>query len=587
MIENKNFSKNIKFVYDRNLTGYPFNNFNDGITKEQILNKIKQAILTLENRGILTKGKFLDLKSEGAEEFKNIYDSMFDILDNSHDVIKHNKEHSSIFKNENFIILINDFNHLKLVSCSEKSIEDCLEQLIRVHKYLDDILKFEFSENYGFVGPDLKKLGDSFTFICDLHLSNIKNKEIFTKFNEESTKDGLSIIKNKVPNNESNDLLVKLKISSNFKLSEKEILHKINNKIYNLHYLENNYNNQQIEHVNLDKLTLTKGQNEERHKNLIKAYKNSFEIYKFTHLPNNVTLNTVFYDNLNKVNNLSYYTSFHKFFDNFIEARMDKQVEKTDEAKLNKNILNFQKFDLYKLKELFYKNDTVQIKSIRILRNIEGFNLVKYLNKKERQEIEKHLNDKISKSGNYHFDSTNNTYTTDNNRINIRILDEDHLTFNLQLTGFIEGNQKIEEIERFLSIYKEVSGKLNYFGFNYQFDESLGFLTNDIDNLGAGLRLELKVERKKNLDLTLFILDKRAGFDIINNNEEEDFITVNCDLNTETSLMYIFEHLNKFLKIVIIKNEEYQDNNNNNNSNNDSNNKSNQIESKEDDIEII
>lgn len=538
----------VKFEYNRNLPGYSFINLDKKLKKE-IEAIICLAINHLEKSSSISKGEFVRYSNEPERFMKIINENHINIVDT-------NKEGLVLFVTENnsFILLINhSSSHLRIIVTSTKnennfiSLLETYERLNLIHKHLDEVLHFAYDFNFGYLNSNIDNLANGLSVEGSFNLKKIRshNSETYSEILKHFCLSESS-------NNEGN---VYFNLTQKLNTSENEFLEILFQTVYNLNFIEENYNNDiKIENL-ADKIDTSRLDISKSERlfltNLQHAYNESYNLHKYTHLyPSNLTLNNVMNDSLNNLNDLIYFKQFSIFYTillsrfggNFILGMIGKENLQL----INKNIEDsrdsftfFNNYDLSRINNL----------NLSIRRNLKNYNFVNKLNLNEKNEIHSLLLENLaflssSNIDNYEFDEQNNFYYFFNRQIVIKINFEDHLIFELNLN---EKKDALKLIKWFFNIYSDVTKKLNYNKIEYLADNSFGYLTTNLKYLGNGLHYSIEIENKDGHDFSLNTVQENEGFDI---EKTEDNLKLYCYLNPNVGIYRLFNVTNELLKAL-------------------------------------
>ncbi len=178
--------KNLKICVYRNLKNYPFScNTYDKNNLEKIENEIKKIINKINIKSHIATYYSLEDKS-GKDIIKQnnipiLHDEKMTKFNNNYPknrgVIKFE------FKNNIIFGIVNDIDHLKLFSHSEKI--ETMDQLNQSFIYIIEILNqfgreinFEFNKRFGYLNSNPSCIGNGMKIQIDLKLNGIKNDDI-------------------------------------------------------------------------------------------------------------------------------------------------------------------------------------------------------------------------------------------------------------------------------------------------------------------------------------------------------------------------------------------------------------------------
>ena len=239
-----------KFEYYRNLPNYPFVAKCRSSQLQEILTKINTAVDSLDNSNF-------DLKC--VKFFENPYEYSEILKDNRVFLWTTPSSNSALFHSTfndgdlKIILLVNDNSHLRIVVNGTKSkMSEAYEKLSSIHRVLDEKLNFEFDSSYGFLNSDIKKLGNTLSFYGEFLIDKLFNNkpELFEEIRKTFD---ISVFEvNESNPNSDNHMSVKINMTQTLKESENEFLENVFQKLYNLDYLNTNYNkDDRVENISL------------------------------------------------------------------------------------------------------------------------------------------------------------------------------------------------------------------------------------------------------------------------------------------------------------------------------------------------
>ena len=161
----------------RNLDGFKFLSRCDEAAKLEILNKIREVILSIES---LTEGFYIDVDKSSAMEK--------DFLIERHLISRNlaaNKGPRGVVvaDNELFGAMINEEDHLRLqVLRSGLDLEECWKKINAVDDLIEEKLRYAFSPGYGYLTACPTNVGTGIRVSVMLHLPGLKMTEQLNKF---------------------------------------------------------------------------------------------------------------------------------------------------------------------------------------------------------------------------------------------------------------------------------------------------------------------------------------------------------------------------------------------------------------------
>lgn len=461
--------------------------------------------------------------SKNQEKFNEIIDK------NGIDMVP--RDDSVLFTTDDrsIIIIINDHSHLRIISTHNNDINECYSKLVNITNNLDEILNFVHDPHYGYLNQSVRKLGSSLYFYCEL---TIKGLEVNKRVNYEEIMKFFELKK-------EGDGVVSFAYQQLLSQTENEFLEFINNRIFNLNFLESS-EKAEVEHAELDKV-------ESEH--LIKAYTETYNLYKWSHYPENITINSVLFDSVNNKNNTLYFRYFPVFYQKYImSSRHLNELHIHPDQSIRHNLEDYS--ELSNLSQ----TDFIKVKNIhiKIRRNIRGYNFPAYLAEGEKAELDKILSDNVSfvsSLGNYKYEETTNTYSFNDGKIKIILNQNDHLTFEFYHEDpdftVLKVSEFLDLLKSFFTAFKEINSKLEYNHYYYATDPLLGYLTNDNNYIGTGLTFNSEL-LKEEVDYDQEkLLDEKIGFDLLNN---PDSMTITCSLSIDSSINKMFEFFGNFMR---------------------------------------
>ena len=536
----KNIQK-IIFSFSRNLKNFPFINIIDEEQKEDIKNIIINVLDLLINSNQITFlqkfENFNDNENENKKE--NIYNVNY--------ILKYINKNLSNINNDNFyeiyvnknlstVILVNLDEHLEIFGICDKNIdenfilENKLNEIINIIDSFEKKIKFEYSNKYGFINKNIKKLGYGFNINSEIILSKNENIEKIIKKNNF---DNIKIINN---NNENE---IKLNLENYFKLNEinlKIFIKNYYNKISGLiNYEKNNNNNLNDNNLNeIDDLI-----NEEKNilsnsgKTLINYYNNKKKTFIF--------------------DNPDYIYTYPKFINKFLlnSQNFNNNYFNKENSTLNnnfdkKNIISLKIKIIRNLKNFPFSNNKFN-KNKEILSQI--LNCLNILNLKEKigqfysfdKQNEKETALKILNNNNIKLKYININNNEENfggviqltNNIIIVVNDIDHLKFYFNI---LNPNDMLNDyIFNVLKMVNNFNKNLNFINDNYY-----GIITSNINKIGNGLTIKFLLKIKM-LKVTLLNLIDNLNQSFLKKFQKKKF--------DEIKYYYYEEKNEKFLKI--------------------------------------
>ena len=161
----------------RNLDGFKFLSHCDETTKLEILNKIREVILSIEP---LTGDFYIDVDKSSAVEK--------DFLIERHLISRNlagNKGPRGVVvaDNELFGAMINEEDHLRLqVLRSGLDLETCWKKINTIDDLIEEKLRYAFSADYGYLTACPTNVGTGIRVSVMLHLPGLKMTEQLNKF---------------------------------------------------------------------------------------------------------------------------------------------------------------------------------------------------------------------------------------------------------------------------------------------------------------------------------------------------------------------------------------------------------------------
>ena len=536
----KNIQK-IIFSFSRNLKNFPFINIIDEEKKEDIINIIKNVLYLLINSNQITFlqkfENFNDNENENKKE--NIYNVNYIlkyINKNVSNINNNNFYEIYINKNLSILILINLDEHLEIFGICDKNIdenfilENKLNEIINIIDSFEKKIKFEYSNKYGFINKNIKKLGYGFNINSEIIISKNENIEKIIKKNNF---DNIKII-----NDNNNENEIKLNLENYFKLNEINLrifIKNYYNKISGLINYENNNNN--LNDNNLNEID-----------DLIKEEKNI--------LSNSGKTLINYYNNKKKTfifDNPDYIYTYPKFTNKFLlnSQNFNNNYFNKENSSLNnnfdkKNIISLKIKIIRNLKNFPFSNNKFN-KNKEILSQI--LNCLNILNLKEKigqfysfdKQNEKETALKILNNNNIKLKYININNNEENfggviqltNNIIIVINDIDHLKFYFNI---LNPNDMLNDyIFNVLKMVNNFNKNLNFINDNYY-----GIITSNINKIGNGLTIKFLLKIKM-LKVTLLNLIDNLNQSFLKKFQKKKF--------DEIKYYYYEEKNEKFLKI--------------------------------------
>ena len=542
----KNIQK-ITFSFSRNLKNFPFINIIDDEQKEDIKNIIINVLDILINSNQITflqKFENFNKDSNENENNENIKEKIYDV----NYILKYINKNSSNINNNNFyeiyinktlstVILINVDEHLEIFGICDKNIDENfiletkLNEIINIIDSLEKKINFEYSNKYGFINKNIKKLGYGFNINSEIILQKKENIENIIKNNNF---DNVKII-----NNNENE--IKLNLENYYKLHEtnlKIFIKNYYNKISGLINYENNNNKINIDD-NLNEID-----------DLIKEEKNI--------LSNSGKTLINYYNNTKKTfifDNPDYIYTYPKFTNKFL----------LNSQNFNNNYFNKENISSI-LNNNFDKKNIISLK-IKIIRNLKNFPFSNNKHNKNKEILSQILNclnilnlkEKIGQF--YSFDKQNEKETAikilNNNNIKLKYIninnnkenfggviqlnnniiivvnDIDHLKFYFNVLN--PNDMLNDNIFNVLKMVNNFNKNLNFINDNYY-----GIITSDINKIGNGLKIKFLLKIKM-LKVTLLNLIDNLNQSFLKKFQKKKF--------DEIKYYYYEEKNEKFLKI--------------------------------------
>ena len=537
----KNIQK-IIFSFSRNLKNFPFINIIDEEQKEDIINIIKNVLDLLINSNQITFlqkfENFNDNENENKKE--NIYNVNYIlkyINKNVSNINNNNFYEIYINKNLSTVILINLDEHLEIFGICDKNIdenfilENKLNEIINIIDSFEKKIKFEYSNKYGFINKNIKKLGYGFNINSEIIISKNENIEKIIKKNNF---DNIKII-----NDNNNENEIKLNLENYFKLNEINLrifIKNYYNKISGLINYEND-NNNNLNDNNLNEID-----------DLIKEEKNI--------LSNSGKTLINYYNNKKKTfifDNPDYIYTYPKFTNKFLlnSQHFNNNYFNKENSSLNnnfdkKNIISLKIKIIRNLKNFPFSNNKFN-KNKEILSQI--LNCLNILNLKEKigqfysfdKQNEKETALKILNNNNIKLKYININNNEENfggviqltNNIIIVINDIDHLKFYFNI---LNPNDMLNDyIFNVLKMVNNFNKNLNFINDNYY-----GIITSNINKIGNGLTIKFLLKIKM-LKVTLLNLIDNLNQSFLKKFQKKKF--------DEIKYYYYEEKNEKFLKI--------------------------------------
>lgn len=486
------FSKEVKDI--ESLNEDLMNNIKKINLKSKILIRIKR---NLQNFPFV---KYL--KSSQVKEIKEILGFYlhafgFDEV-NSHDdddlksVITYNSETIKFQSKDDkeIFAFVNNENHFELIYLSQKesSTYDLYTSLLKIGKYLESFekeLKFEHSKGEGYLSPNLLSIGygiEIFTLINTMNDSELLEK---LEKSKKIINDNLALI-------ETNDSKGRITIKSN---------HKIGSNLKTLFYY----------HINtLFIVNSIKNENNclksvfNSNKQLENAYISVYTKLDSINLITNKTLNS-FLESISLNNKID--LEGFKYFKSLLLYYFEKDVEKKYFYDYNKE--NFNLLPVVVNERLSQVISSFQFEIHRLVRGSISEEYIRNI-VESKSESESESNSKSTIK-----------FNTTSFKLNNESSDIHKLVFSISLPDDVNSLKNLKEV--LINLHDKTRKIFNALESSFIYDYNLGYITDDIESIGTGVKLSLIVT-SKNPDI---IINQKENYNYsyvhVNHDEKDEF----------------------------------------------------------------
>ena len=178
--------KEVIISLSRNIKDYPFTAVLDKEKKEEITEKIEDAL------------KDFDIKFERHDIIKKEREELLPLLDTFYisKTFADKPEGRALFISEdvNAVIISNGENHIKVIAKAKGlDFDSVFEFVNRLDDYLGEKFNFAFSKEFGYLSPNIENIGTAMRASAVLHLGALEKNRSVAKITSNLSKLGLII----------------------------------------------------------------------------------------------------------------------------------------------------------------------------------------------------------------------------------------------------------------------------------------------------------------------------------------------------------------------------------------------------------
>ena len=515
----------LKFVFCRNLKGFPFNHKLEKNTRRDIANIILNKIEVLQQKSVLPSGMIYSYSEKENECEQIINDLNYDL--SRMKKLRINKD----WPNERFIyesndkhiyFLINFFDHLTVYFTYEKISGDTIDvtalynKAMFIMKQLSFSFVFAVNDKFGFITSNVSQIGAGFSIISTykvspmlFELSFIKHKSMtFDLFLKYQNFEQFQI--------ENNNTLT---IEMAFKLKYRDMLRFMNDYFILANGILSLEKTCEKGICNLSFQNVSKDIKNETIKKCYNSIKD-FMLYKLSY--NGYNINYIL-DQSNNENIIYFkyktdYTSFYPFIQNYLLITQHFNSDNTDHInqpeqsnalqQIESSSEYFDKFSNFRVvlirnynyNNVSFNEPSAEIEDI-IKSTIDDMNTNKTNNFPQAQyysldnpKTKPKAMDVLSHNNIPYSNSINTKYkgviVFNKEDIYTLVNDGEHLQFLLTITHPRENIKK--KFDLLIQLSMMLASKCNYV-----YDKKFGFLTSNIKHVGSGMLLSLDIKLSK------------------------------------------------------------------------------------------
>jgi len=366
----------MRFIFNRNLSGFPFLIIANEEQKKKIENILSNVINELIDTNFLP---FMNKYTNKDDEFFNILD-FIDYENYLTCDIDKNYKYRSIFscKDRSLIILINFIEHFQIIETRKKEEINPVNMYNKIYLYLEKLeekIKFEYSEKFGYLTSEINKIGSGFTIYTELEIYNLNQIKIiggnYKEFLLKSNHD-FYIIKELIDH-------INFCIYYSKKLSSNQDINFIEGYFNQLNgFISFDQFTSKLNSLSLKKLIISQSTKDI---SLKIAYDNNYDNYKYTISPSGITFNYLMSIYINDqynpfgilIREKNEYKIFSNFFLDYISKSQNFEIPEKNYFEKIYIEDEINEYDFNKIK--FAPKD--HLKSINIslclIRNIENY----------------------------------------------------------------------------------------------------------------------------------------------------------------------------------------------------------------------
>ena len=366
----------MRFIISRNLSGFPFLIIDNKEQKIEIENILSNIINKLIDKNFFP---FMNKYTSKDEEFFNILD-FIDYNNFLTSDIDKDYNYRSIYscKDRNLIFLINFVEHFQIIETRKKEEINPAKMYNKIYLFLqilEETIKFEYSEKFGYLTSEINKIGSGFTIYSELEIYNLNQIKIiggdYKGFLLKSKHD--SYIIKELKDHVNFCIYYSKKLSNKNDLNFLETYLKQLNRFITFDQFTSKLHSLYLKKLNISEST--------KDISLKISYDNNYENYKYKISPSGITFNYLmsFYMNnqLNPFGILIKEKDDYKIFSNFFIDYISKsQNFKIPENNYFEKIYEEDEIDEYDFNKIQFepkdKFKKINI-SLCLMRNIENF----------------------------------------------------------------------------------------------------------------------------------------------------------------------------------------------------------------------
>ena len=513
----------LKFVFCRNLKGFPFNHKLEKNTRRDIANIILNQIEVLQQKNVLPSGVVYSYSEKQNECQQIVSDLNYDLA--RMEKLRINKD----WPNERFIyessdkhvyLLINFFDHLTVYFTCEKANHDFIDVVALYNKsmYIMKQLSFAFvfaiNDKFGFITSNISQLGAGFSIVSTYNMSPKLFQLSFAKHKSltfESFLKHQNFEQFRIENKNT------LTIEMAFKLKYRDMLRFMNDYFILVNGI---LSLEKTSEKGVCELSFHNVSKEIRNETVKKCYNSikDFMLYKVSY--NGYNINYI----LDQSNNDSIvyfkyktdYTSFYPFVQNYLLITQHFNSDNTDHInqpersnalqQIESSSEYFDKFSNFRavlIRNYNYKNvsfnepsaeiEDIVISTIDEMNKTNNYPTAQYYSL-DNPKTKANALDVLSQNNISYSNSINTKYkgviVFPKEDIYTLVNDGEHLQFLLNIAHPRENIKK--KFDLLMQLSMVLANKCNYV-----YDKKFGFLTSNIKNVGSGMLLSMDIKLSK------------------------------------------------------------------------------------------